>query len=291
MCRRLLVDSPSITYLENQAATIYLDSDKGPHTCFKVFGSPCTPKVSNWAFQYESDEAFKLWDAIPLDCDIVVTHTPPKGHCDTATKDDRSGCGVLLQALHRVRPTLSVFGHIHEARGVERVRWNVDTPENGSLDEGVEIWKDPGVGSNKQSLVDLTAKGGRPIANSSALTCQTTFPILSMRDVGGQPDEADVPQPGILNSTSCLEGVADSEAEGKAMSAGATAHGQGHLHGDVGLISEPDVESDERRRARRETVMINAAFMGPRSAGPKTFNKPIVVDVDLPVWRFEKHAE
>jgi hypothetical protein len=171
------------------------------------------------------------------------------------------------------------------------VRWNVDTPENGSLNEGVEIWKDPGAGSNKQSLVDFTAKGGRPLASSSALTCQTTFPILSKRDVGGQPDEADVPQPGILNSTSCLEGVANSEAEGKAMSAGATAHSQGHLHGDVGLISEPDVESGERRRARRDTVMINAAFMGPRSAGPKTFNKPIVIDIDLPVWRFEKHAE
>jgi hypothetical protein len=287
-----LVDSPSITYLENQAATIYLNSEKGPHTCFKVFGSPCTPKVSNWAFQYEDNEASKLWDAIPLDTDIVITHTPPKNHCDTATMDDRSGCEFLLQALYRVRPMLSVFGHIHEARGVERVRWNNVIPENGCLEEGVVIWKDPGAGTNKQSLVDLTQKGGRPLDNSSALTRIPGFPMRGNGGNGGKPDEADVLQPGIHNSTSCLEGVANSEARAKAMSEVTIACRQGlRLHSDIGLIAEPDVDSDERRRVRRETVMVNAAFRGPRSADPKTTNKPVVVDVDFPVWSFKKHAE
>jgi hypothetical protein len=33
--------------------------------------------------------------------------------------------------------------------------------------------------------------------------------------------------------------------------------------------------------------MINAAFLGPRIAGtPMSFNKPIIVDVELPVWSF-----
>ena len=284
-----MVDSPSITYLENQAATIHLSSEKGPHTCFKVFGSPCTPKVSSWAFQYDDGEASRLWDAIPLDTDIVVTHTPPKNHCDTATMDDRSGCPVLLQALYRVRPMLSVFGHIHEARGVERVRWNLDTPDNGCLEEGVIIWRDPGAGTNRQSRVDVTRRGGCPLDNSSALTRTPGFP---MRDVREQPDEADVPQPDIRNSTSCLEDIANSEARAKAMSGATIACRQGPpLHSGIGLLSEPDVYSDARRRARRETVMVNAAFRGARSADQKTFNKPIVVDVDLPVWSCGKHAE
>jgi hypothetical protein len=244
--------------------------------------------VSKWAFQYDDCEASKLWDAIPLDTDIVVTHTPPKDHCDTAM-DDRSGCEVLLQALYQVRPMLSVFGHIHEARGAERVRWNLDTPENGCLEEGVVIWKDNGAGTNKQSRVDLTRKGGCPLDNSSALTRTPGFP---MRDIGWQPDEADVLQPGLRSSTSCLEGVANSEAGAKAMSGATIAYRQGPpLHSGIGLLSEPDVYFDERRRARRETVMVNAAFRGARSADQKTFNKPIVVDVDLPVWSYEKHAE
>ncbi|KAF2708950.1 Metallo-dependent phosphatase [Pleomassaria siparia CBS 279.74] len=283
-CRKLLEDSPRITYLENQAATVHLRSEKGPHTCFTVFGSPCTPKLRNWAFQYEAEEASKLWEAIPLDTDIVVTHTPPKNHCDCAEKDEQSGCPALLQALHRVRPMLSVFGHIHGARGVERVRWNVEAPETGHLEEGTELWKDAGAASNKQSLVDLTAKGGRPLDNLGALARPMKMPRFYVRELGGQPDDGDDAQPGILKSTSHAEDVANSEAEVMAVIISGGAYGQGGGNSDIGLASGPDVESAERRQHRRETVMINAALMSPHWERPRRSNKPIVVDVDLPVW-------
>lgn len=58
-----------------------------------------------------------------------------------------------------------------------------------------------------------------------------------------------------------------------------------HGMGGVGYELEPDVEADERR----ETVMINAAFLGPHHL-KTTFNKPIVVDVDLPVWTTDDDA-
>lgn len=277
-------------YLENQAASIYLGSPKGPHTCFKVFGSPFTPKKGNWAFQYEREEAPRLWDAIPSDADIVITHTPPKGHCDGATKDDRSGCEVLYQALHRVRPLLSVFGHIHEARGVEIVRWNIDSPERGSSEEEVEVWKDPGIGSKKQSLVNLTAKGGRPLDNSAALTRCNANNDLSLasdapeRELGDQSDAGQDVPPSVDKSTSRLEwGVPNnSEAARKAMLGGAIAFRQVAPLSDIGLPATPDVE---RRTARRETAMVNAALLGPRIAGSaQQVNRPIVVDVGLPVW-------
>lgn len=254
----------------------------------------------DWAFQYEPQEAPKLWNAIPSDTDIVITHTPPKGHCDNATKDDRSGCEVLFRELYRVRPLLSVFGHIHEARGVERVRWN-DTPENGCLVEEVEVWQDPGFANNKQSLVNLTDKGGRPLDNSGALQSAHSKTFSLAADARGGPDGGQVEapeafQPDILKSTSRLKGVADSvsdsEARAMAMSRGAIVYRQAALLlSDIGLTPGSDVEDLERRSTRRETVMINAAFLGPRIAGrPKQFNKPIVVDVDLPVWSFDSHA-
>jgi hypothetical protein len=43
---------------------------------------------------------------------------------------------------------------------------------------------------------------------------------------------------------------------------------------------------------RSETLMINAAFLSPRVIGKaSTFNKPIVVDVDLPIWQFASEVD
>ncbi|KAF2476949.1 Metallo-dependent phosphatase [Lindgomyces ingoldianus] len=291
-CRSLLIDSQSITFLENEAASIFLSAPTGPHTCFKVFGSPCTPKLWNWAFQYGSEDAAQLWDAIPSDTDIVVTHTPPRNHCDAAGTKERTGCEALLNVLSRVRPMLSIFGHIHEARGVERVQWN-ENSSDGCLEESVEVWKDSGIGNNKQSLVNLTLKGGRPLRTAATMTRHNSINFLSltssspMGDLGVQPD---VPQPGVLNSTSRPKGVPvfESEANGKIrrMLGGAIEYRQApSRQSDIGFAAPFDVGAVERRAARKETCMINAAFLGPHfSGGPKQFNKPIVVDVDLPVW-------
>jgi hypothetical protein len=250
----------------------------------------------DWAFQYGPEEASKLWDAIPLDIDIVITHTPPKGHCDAAPADDRSGCEMLLQRLHRVRPMLSVFGHIHGARGVEVVRWNDDAAENGRLEEVIEVWKDPGDGNSKQSLVDLTGRRGRRLDNSGALThCSSDISLTpdALRPVlGGQPDVPGDVELDILKSTSRLTGCAEGEARQRAMLDDKHAHYcQDAAASDVGSAAlTSDVEGTKGRRARRETAMINAAFAGQRLRGrPGLSNKPIVVDIALPVRRLDDH--
>ncbi|KAF2009167.1 Metallo-dependent phosphatase [Aaosphaeria arxii CBS 175.79] len=310
-CRKLLTGSSSITYLENQAATVHLRSPQGPRTCFKVFGSPCTPKMKNhWAFQYAAEDAPKIWDAIPLDTDIVITHTPPKGHVDKAEEDDRSGCAALTQALHRVRPMMSVCGHIHGGRGVERVRWGSRTcctpgDCNGCLVEAVESWRDPGVGSNKQSLVNCSSRGGRVLDNVGCLAGQAKVDGLAAGGNGGQAGETGGGGGrlvgGAVDSTShthlCPPGGVSSNKEalfvdmlGGAISVNddaalTTAAATTMADNDVGVAATLDVDGLEWMAARRETVIINAAYMGPRRRDvPKTFNKPIVVDVDLPVW-------
>lgn len=183
-CIQLLTTaSPSIIFLNHSSTTIRLTRPDGPKTTFKVFGSPYSRFHGVWAFGYESTDADKLWDQIPPDTDIVVTHTPPYSHCDRWQRDGgvSGGCEGLRQALRRVRPMLAVCGHVHDGRGYERVRWDVnsssspennnddDDDNNASEEEQTEQGTLPPLGSKKQCLVDLTGKKQRRLDNDGCL--------------------------------------------------------------------------------------------------------------------------
>ena len=165
-CIDLFKDYPSITYLNHESAIIRLTKEGGPRTTFKVFGSPFSPANGLWAFGYLPEEAAKLWDHVPLDADIVVTHTPPKYHCDESQGRGAAGCESLRRALSQVRPRLAVCGHVHEGRGAERVRWDLQSPHIQFKELDTRYWIDPGLDNKKQCLIDLTAKGAFPLENS-----------------------------------------------------------------------------------------------------------------------------
>lgn len=82
----------------------------------KFYGSPWQPWFYNWAFNVQRGQAIKkYWDDIPQ-CDVLVTHGPPKGILDWVGKD-RVGCEELAIAVPRVNPKVHIFGHIHGAYG------------------------------------------------------------------------------------------------------------------------------------------------------------------------------
>lgn len=327
-----MTESKSITYLENESTTVRLPR-RG--TWFTVFGSPCTPKqqLADWAFQYEPNEAEKVWNRIPNGVDIVVTHTPPMGQCDGVgasrqQKDGRSGCPALLRRLEIIRPMLNICGHIHNGRGVETVQWRrrssslqlhgqPTTMDSGTLVSSVQFWNDPGASSKKLSLVDLTtmrARAGRGSGCDHTSLTRQLQPDSRCDHLQGQPDASFAPdQTGHkppsggdakgekLNPTASLTDVAlrDSEAlwggsRGKAGGGGGLEH---HDESDTGhgCPDEATQYIAERPRgmppsgtevARSQTTVINAAYLGPRVAGKTSvvYNKPIVVDVELPVW-------
>jgi hypothetical protein len=207
--------------------------------------------------------AAELWADIPLDADILVTHTPPYGHCD-----DSCGCKDLRETLGRVRPRLHVCGHVHQGRGAERLRW--DTDGLGTRDQvadglSVEQWQDPNPDptSAKMSLVDLTARGGnRP------LDFRDSTPSLGTDvDGGTRVDVPDPAQPAPCDTTG-RDDNPDSAAE-----LGVSSRGTGQ--------TDPMI-----REGRRETCVVNCAIMatGWPHTGGRRFNKPIVIDIDLPVW-------
>lgn len=127
---------------------------------------PAEPSQPHSQPQAEKEDSLPtLWDDIPLDTDILVTHTPPRTHCDQNRDRLPAGCKALQRALWRVRPRLSICGHVHEARGAERVLWADDVPFREAR---VRPWDDPEPVGKKLSLVDLTAKGGDPLLNDGS---------------------------------------------------------------------------------------------------------------------------
>ncbi|RFU73283.1 hypothetical protein TARUN_8975 [Trichoderma arundinaceum] len=295
-CINLLTSSPSITYLCHDSATIRLKSPTGPHTEFTVFGSPYSPRNGLWAFYYEAPtpdedggvDLTSLWELIPLEADIVVTHTPPRTHCDQPDGQRPAGCEALRQALWRVRPKLAVCGHIHDGRGAERVLWDLKNKDTPYAERATIAWEDPGVGNNKMSLVDLTGKTGkmpalandgshpgRPSYDDDQQTATTTSPSM-----GASPDLSSQ-QDGLGSSV-----AAQKRGSGASSNDGMVGYG-GNPESD-----ECDCEALTGRSGREETCVVNAAIMKgsyPHSEG-KLFSKPIVVDLYLPVWQEDDEA-
>ncbi|PLB42038.1 metallophosphatase domain-containing protein [Aspergillus candidus] len=256
-----------ILFLQHESALIRLTRPNGPNTTFTVFGSPYSPTHQSqlsgpWAFGYDSSTptaATALWNNIPLDTDVVVTHTPPHSHCDSrplvggestsASTSTSVGCKGLREALQRVRPLLAVCGHVHEARGCERVRWggSLQDSRRGSLDGvvpgegGREKQLLPPVGSKKMSLIDLTGRrGGRRLDNEGGASGVWRGRFDQSMVIGGRLDE----------------------------------------------YSRQEEEAEAEALKRQETCIVNAAIVATSypHRGGKRFNAPIVVDVELPVW-------
>lgn len=104
-------------YLEDRAITI-----EG----VKIYGTPWTPPFFDWWFMASEDQLRTRYAEIPDDTDILVTHGPPYGVCDTTGYligggDPNCGSKALLERIKIIQPKAVVCGHIHEGRGTARV--------------------------------------------------------------------------------------------------------------------------------------------------------------------------
>lgn len=84
----------------------------------RFWGSPWQPRFFDWAFNLDRGAPLRhIWDAIPADTDVLITHGPPHGILDRTAHGEDVGCEELRRAVERVAPRLHVFGHIHESHG------------------------------------------------------------------------------------------------------------------------------------------------------------------------------
>lgn len=114
---------------------IYVENELIELEGLKIYGSPYQPEFCNWAFNVpRGDKIKEKWDNIPYNLDILITHGPPLGFCDTLRKmmitDDEKGkpvyqesmvhlgCEELYKAVIEKKPKYHIFGHIHDGYGV-----------------------------------------------------------------------------------------------------------------------------------------------------------------------------
>ncbi len=85
----------------------------------KFWGSPFSSQFGRWAFMEHLEELKSIWNKIPSDTDIVITHSPAFGILDQVVHGNISvGCPALRDKLKSIKPKYHICGHIHEAYGV-----------------------------------------------------------------------------------------------------------------------------------------------------------------------------
>jgi calcineurin-like phosphoesterase family protein len=254
----MLQSSSTIQYFQHETKILTLKNHDDTEVRLKVFGSPFTPGRRSRAFGYPPETAPKVWDAISLDADIVVTHTPAKYHLDESRAVGSVGCPQLREALWRVRPKLFVCGHIHEGRGAQIVEWDLQTPNVKFKEVSATDIPDQTSSTKKAFRIDVSSSSTSPLRNDAAqgdlVPCSRRIKLQ-----GSDIDDDDLPK-----------------------SPGLAKRGVGHVTGEV----NGDQEAILGREGRVETLMVNGSYVPARNLSRshrqcRSFNKPVLVDLDF----------
>jgi predicted phosphodiesterase len=102
----------------NWCNVIYLFNEEVVIDGIKFWGSPHTPNFGNWAFMKDRGKISRVWDSIPEDVEVIITHGPPQGVLDIS--EDRlhnielCGDSALRKRIRKLQKVkLICFGHIH----------------------------------------------------------------------------------------------------------------------------------------------------------------------------------
>jgi len=84
-----------------------------------IWGSPYTLPFMDWYFMADEDRLREIYDSMPGNIDILITHGPPYGILDPGWKEPHVGSKSLLAAVASRTGHIKhhVFGHLHGAGG------------------------------------------------------------------------------------------------------------------------------------------------------------------------------
>lgn len=122
-----LVKDAGADYLENSGVTI---------DGVNFWGSPVQPWFHDWEWNYPRGPAIRaIWDKIPEDTNVLITHGPPWSILDQAPRGvadfENVGCKDLFMRImeHQFQLKAHIFGHIHNGYGVHKQKIDVGLEE------------------------------------------------------------------------------------------------------------------------------------------------------------------
>jgi Icc-related predicted phosphoesterase len=123
-----------VIFLNNSSATI---------DGIKIFGSPHSVEYGSWWFMMKDKELGNLWNKIPDDTDILVTHGPPFGILDYTYDGFTTGSKTLEKKVFELKQLkYHIFGHIHESYGIKRIN-NITFMNVSLLNEKYQLTNNP----------------------------------------------------------------------------------------------------------------------------------------------------
>jgi len=114
-----LQDNRSRDILEmfNCYGITYLEDEEYITMGLKIWGSPWSNEFGNWAFMTNEHELDQIYNKIPDDTDIIISHGPSYDVLDMTARGVKAGSRALSKHTERVCPKLLITGHLHEAYG------------------------------------------------------------------------------------------------------------------------------------------------------------------------------
>lgn len=110
----------TVRYLQNSSTLLEFSQHSGRRLLF--YGSPKIPECGGMDFAFQYPKEKDVWSGtIPLETDVLITHTPPRHYLDLPAG---IGCDYLRREVWKVRPRVHVFGHVHAGYGQTYVFWD-----------------------------------------------------------------------------------------------------------------------------------------------------------------------
>jgi predicted phosphohydrolase len=119
-----------------------------PENCFYLYASGIEIEgLRFWGIPYfisyelHMEKYLHDLESIPCNTDVLISHRPPLGILDNAN-NTFFGCPDLLQKVLNICPRYHLFGHIHDAYGIEKSKYT--TFSNAALaDEKYRLLNNP----------------------------------------------------------------------------------------------------------------------------------------------------
>lgn len=143
------MEKKAIDAIFEGSKVIYLENSGVQLEGLNIFGTPWCHQFGHWAFMSDDDTLAELFNDIPENVDILLTHDAPYGTSDILFQNtawnigEHIGCVPLRDAIIEKKPKIVLHGHLHSTNHKKEVLVESDVYNVSLLDENYDLIYDP----------------------------------------------------------------------------------------------------------------------------------------------------